>query len=563
MRESLRKPERAGWIILGAAMVASVVFLFWLQRDLAYADDSFNWLALSGIGNNKVLIEPYGGHLILTPLLAFKLILEIAGSGYTAMGVVQVALLLALSALTYEYGKRRVGPLLALPGGIIVLFLGSSWNIFLQPMIGIQFLFALVPGLAALLALEREDRGGDIACCLLLVLSILGFEMGMAFVAGAAVAIAFRGDRWRRAWIVLAPVIVYGAWKIWASKYPSEGLHISNLIWLPAYAVDSIGVVVVSLFGLFFWVAPAQFTSLHLEGWNLNRFGEGMVLLVFEVLAGFWLIRRLRRRGSLPASFWVAVAVLVVLWAEQALALSPERTPGEIRYVLPDTVAFLLVAFELARGVRATRMALAVAAALTVAAVVGNLPRFQEGRDILAEYSPPTNAAIAVMVLGGSHIVPTFSPAANAPEAFPGGRGPFIAAGTIQEIAAKYGSPGFSVAELIGQPEWVRRSADIVAAHALEVHTVPAEGAAEGARAAQCHLEPGAGESVTVPRGGGILVAKNPSPLLARRFGAEFSIEVGTVEAGAPMALTIPADSAAVPWRVQAPESGGLTACPL
>src|SRR5215204_463171 len=144
-------------------MAVAVAFLFWIQRDLAFDGDAFNWITLSEFGSSKALIMPYGGHLILTPMLVFKGVLVVFGSSYTAMGIVQVALLLTLSALVYEYGRRRLGPLLALPAAIVILFLGSSSNVLMQPMLGIQFLCALVPGLAGLLALERGDRRGDIA----------------------------------------------------------------------------------------------------------------------------------------------------------------------------------------------------------------------------------------------------------------------------------------------------------------------------------------------------------------------------------------------------------------
>jgi hypothetical protein len=556
--DSPGKERIVGWLLLGLAMVVSATLLFWLQRDLAFADDSFNWLVLSGLGSNDVLIQPYGGHLIFTPLLLFKLVTELAGASYTGFGVVQVALLLTLSALIYEYGRRRVGPLLALPGAVLVLFLGAPWNVMLQPMIGIQFLCALVPGVAALLALERDDRKGDVAACVLLVLATWGFEMGFAFAAGAAVSVSLRDDRWRRAWIVAIPIAIYGIWRIWATKYGGDsGLDVANLLWTPMYVVDSFGVVAVSLFGLYYWVGHGQLTLLKLEGFDLSHFAEGVVILALGAIAALLTVRRLRRRGAVPATFWVAVAVLLSLWVEQSLALSPVRTPGEVRYLFAGGVAFLLVAIEAARGVRVTRLSLLVAAALTVAAVVGNMPRFKEGRDVLTEYSPPAKAAVTVMLLGGDNVSPEFSPATDAPEAFTPGREVFLGAGQTGEVAARFGSLGFSPAELATQAQWVRRSADIVAAHALEVHTAPAGRAGSG-----CRLAPSSGDAVTLPRGGAVLVSRRSSPVLAGRFADGYVIEVGEVGPSGAV-LRIPGDAAQVPWRVQASDSGGLTACPL
>jgi hypothetical protein len=545
------REQRLGLLLLAGAMASAVAFLFWLQRDLAFADDSFNWLTLSGIGSNKALIEPYGGHLIFVPLLIFKGGLATFGASYTGFGVIQVAMLLLLSGLLYEYGRRRVGPLLALPAAVIVLFLGSSWNVLTQPMLGIQFLCALVPGIAALLALERGDRKGDVAACALLVLATWGFEIGLAFVAGAMVGIALGPDRWRRAWVVAIPLLAYLVWRAWASQYPDTGLDLSNILWIPAYMVDSLGVIVVSLFGRFYWVGGGQLTSLKLNGFDLDHLATGLVLLALAAIGTFLAIRALIRRGPIPVTFWIAVTVLVTLWVEQALALSSVRTPGEIRYILPDTAVFLLVAMELARGMRATRAALVIALFLTIAAIAGNLPRFKEGRDLLVEYSHFANGAIAVVELGGSNVPSGFNPGVHAVDAFPGNYLTYFGAGSVQTVSAKFGALGYSVPELLAQSEQVRETADLIAARALRLEAAAAPGARCGAAAA--------GEAVELPRGGATLVSGNRSQLLLRRFADRYVVDLGPVSTGRPVELRIPADEAALPWMATA--RGGLTIC--
>jgi len=559
MPDSRATEEKVGLILLTAAMASAVVLLFWLQRGLAFADDSFNWLALSGIGSSKALIEPYGGHLIFIPMLIFKAGLGAFGTSYTGFGVIQVVLVLLLSGLLYEYGRRRVGPLLALPAAVIVLFLGSSWNVLMQPMLGIQFLCGLVPGVAALLALERGDRKGDVVGCILLVLATWSFEVGLAFVAGSLVGIALRPDRWRRAWIVAVPLLAYLVWRAWASQYDGTGIELSNLIWVPAYAVDSLGDIVVSLFGRFFWVGSSQLTYLHLVGFDYDRLGEGLVLLALEALGVYLVVRAIRRRGPAPATLWIALATMLALWVEQGLALSPDRTPGEIRYVFQDVVVFLLVAVEAARGVRATRSAVAIALGLTAVAIVGNAARFKEGRDILAGYSPPAKAAIGVMNLGGAHVSPDFNPAANAPEAFVAQGGPQVGAATIQAISAKFGSPGYSVGQLLAQPEPVRRSADLVAARALDLKPIPASRPAPSS----CARRQASGGGFALPAGGAVLVAERRSPLALRRFAGAYAIALGDLHAGRPTALRIPVDAANVLWRGRATGAGRIAVCPL
>jgi hypothetical protein len=538
-------------------MALAVVFLFWMQRDLAFDGDSFNWIMLAELGSSKALITPYGGHLIFTPLLIFRAVLEIAGASYTAFGVVQVALLLVLSGLIYEYGRRRLGPLLALPAAILILFLGSSSSVLIQPMLGIQFLCALVPGVAGLLALERADRRGDIAACVFFSFAAVGFEMGLAFVVGGAVSIALRDDRWRRAWIVAVPVMIYGVWRIWATKYGGSGVELSNVPWIPVYAVDSLGTIGASIFGLFVWPGSGQLTYLKLVGFDLEHVGSGLIMLMIEVVAVGLVIRRLLRRGPIPATLWVALAVLVTLWIEQGLALAPSRTPGEVRYVFPDMVAFLLVALECARGIRASRVVLLAAAALTLVAVVGNLPRFNEGRDIIAEYSNSARATFTAIEADGTHMEPGFNPATEAPEAYVPGRETFIGPESLATLNAHYGRFGYSVPELLTQPEEVRQTADIIAAKGMRLKTISSDGKDLGCGPNR------AGTTVRIPRGGAVLRAEDESPLLLRRFGSNYAVELGQLQPGKPITLRIPADTVGAAWHAFAPSAGQLSACPL
>jgi hypothetical protein len=560
MRAALRKPELVGWIILGAAMVVGGGFLLWLQRDLAYDGDSFNWLALSGIGSNNALIEPYGGHLIFLPLLLYKVVLAIAGDGYSTFAIPQIILILLLSGLIYEYGRRRVGPLLALPAAIIIIFLGSGWSVLLQPMIGIQFLCALVPGVAALLALERDDRPGDVMACIFLTLATWSFEMGLAFVVGATVGIALRKDRWRRIWIVAIPIASYGIWKIWARKYGGFDADPSNLLWFPAYMIDSLAVVGVSVLGLSYLVGGGQLTYLKYAQFELTRLGEGLMLLLVEAAGIYLVIHWMRRRGPIPATFWVALATLITLWLEQTLALGPARTPGEIRYVVPVTTVVMLVVLEVARGLRTNRVTVTLAVLLTAAAVIGNLPRFQDGRALLMEYSPNTKAAITVLVLGGDNVSLDFAAGTDAPGAFATGREPYIGTGTVQQLSAEFGPLGYSPAGLVEQGESVRRSADIVAANALALEAKPA-----GRRAsATCRPAKDAPDAVTLPRGGAIVESRNGTTSLSlRRFADSYVFDLGPLEPGRAVILKIPGDSAGIPWHARALDAGGLAACPL
>ena len=77
---------------------------------------------------------------------------------------------------------------------------------------------ASVAGLAAFLALDQRSRRGDVLACILLIAAILSFSVGVAFAIGAgAWILAERGGR--RIWVAVLPLVLYGAWWLWALKF--------------------------------------------------------------------------------------------------------------------------------------------------------------------------------------------------------------------------------------------------------------------------------------------------------------------------------------------------------
>ena len=65
-----------------------------------------------------------------------------------------------------------------------------------------------------LLVLERQSLRRDIAACLLLTVSITSHPIGLAFAAAAVVLTLSRPatERWRRAWIFVVPLALFGTW---------------------------------------------------------------------------------------------------------------------------------------------------------------------------------------------------------------------------------------------------------------------------------------------------------------------------------------------------------------
>src|SRR5205823_4599840 len=103
--------------------------------------------------------------------------------------------------------RRRVGEWLALLGACLILFFGPGW-IDLLWSFQIGYTGAIAAGVAALLAIERNDRRGDALACLLLLLSITFSELAVPFAVGAFVFVLL--DQPFRPIRLLVPLIPAG-----------------------------------------------------------------------------------------------------------------------------------------------------------------------------------------------------------------------------------------------------------------------------------------------------------------------------------------------------------------
>jgi hypothetical protein len=560
LTERLRNPGVAGWWLMAGAIAVAAGLVFWLERGLTYGWDEFVWLELAGLAPElDLFFRPYGGHLIAFPYFLWRGMLELFGASFTAFSVVQVAGLSLLATLLYVFAKRRLGPIIALAPAVTMLFLGSAWPILLEPMIGIQFLAALVPGLAAIVLLERSDRLGDAAACGLLCLALTGFSEAIPFLAGAIVAVLLSPNRKRRIWVVAVPVVAYGLWRLWAAKYEPTGILYSNVPFLPAYFADALAVFTSAIFGLTTLIGAGPWTQIRLQGFTLRFLSAGVVFTMIELLAIAGALRLMRRRGPIPRTFWPPLTILLVFWVELGIVLIPGRTAAEPRYLYAGALTLLLVVVEMLRGIRTTRLTLVVAAALTVAAVAGNLARFQEGRQILDAIQKEARADMAVIELAGPNGNQAFTPNLSAPHLVPAALD--LNSGPWLEVVDRYGSSAYSISQLLGQSEAVREQADAIAVKILRLHLAPAP----DARTGQCRKIGGAAAptEIALPRGGAVLVADRDSPVTLRRWADDFAASIGNVHGGQAMSLPIPVDRSDVPWRLSFDRGGQLEVCAI
>jgi hypothetical protein len=554
----LRNPEFVGWLLLAGAIGVAAALVLWLQRGLTFGWDELVWLEIGGPSPIELLWRPYGGHLIVVPYLLFRGVMEVFGASFTVFAVIQVLLLSLAATLLYVYGKRRIGPLLALVPAIVLLFLGGAYPVLLEPMIGIQFLAAIVPGLAAILLLEREDLLGDACACALLCLALAGFSQALPFLVGAVVSIALSPNWKRRLWVVAVPILAYGYWRLWAAQFEPSGLMKSNIPLLPVYLVDALAVFATAAFGMFKLIAPGPWSIMHLQGFSLGYFSIGIVFAMFELLAAAAAVALLRRRGPIPRTLWPAVAMLLVLVVELGVILQPGRTAAEPRYLYAGVLLLLLVAIELCRGVKTARVTLAVAFALTVAALAGGAARFQEARTFLLDYSTHARADMSVIELAGQKGDQVFTPNLALPKVISGGL--VLNSGPWLLMVERYDSSAYSIAELQSQVEEVREEADLVARRSLRLRLDAVAGPGGG----RCRrIAEAASGDIALPRGGAVLIPAGGATVSGRRWADDFILKLGSLAAGSAARLRIPADASEVPWRVRLEPAGSLRVCRL
>jgi hypothetical protein len=546
--EFLRTTHGA-WIVLAFAMALSATLILITAAGESFGIDEMFYLGRLVEDSGQLvqyhslsleyLLGPYNGHLQLGGKLIYEATFALFGANYTAFVLVNVAALCATVGLLFELTRRRVGSLAALAPCVLLLFLGFAREVLLWPF-DVHTLAAIALGLGALLALEKESRRGDVLACVLITLSVLTIEVGLALLVGIAVLVALRPDRWRRAWIVVLPAVLYAAWWIWARKFDQEqsAIELANLDLIPKTVFYAAATVLGALTGTN-PVIPATYITA------VTWFGKGLA-----VLGGVAIVVRLRL-GAVPRALWAWLAVLFFYWVTMGAAARP---PEGSRYVFFGAVAVLLVAAEAMSGRTGKRVTVAIFAIVALA-LPANIAQLRSGHetDVLHHDADVSRTEFAMLELAGNRVAPDYIVSAD-PNASAVGGGLFIGipAGAYLRSVQRNGSPAFTLAELREQPEELRKIADIALAGAIglrpeaipppaDLGHCPVVAPAPSSNSASFPLLPG--KTLFGPAG------KQPVKVGLRRFASNESGVLEEVPAGAWRSLEIPADAAPEPWR--------------
>jgi hypothetical protein len=414
----------------------------------------------------------------------------------------------------------------------------------------ITFVGPVLFGLAMLLALERESRGGDLLACACLI-AALGFSgLGIPFLAAGAVAVAISGDRLRRAWVIAVPVVLFAVWYLHWGDEAKTKVTAHNVLHSPVVVAEAVSVSVGALFGL----------SVDPVGGSTNVLWGALIAIVGIAVLG----RRAWRGARWDKGLWPVAAAALAFWVLMAFNQVPGRDATASRYQYGGAILALMIVANLLAGWRPGRRTLLVCAAVVALAVGLNLAVLRQGRDALAQQSLLTRSDTAAIEIARRTVDPMFQ---LNPELAGTTTLVDVFAGSYLEAVDEYGSPAYTPEELAGAPEQGRRQADVVLAQALPLATVTQLGEYAPAASPGCTIV-AAGNPAEVPVGPGLTrieVAPGPhAGFSLRRFAAG---EYPVVTEGAPgesvTELRIPADAApGYPWRlhVEAPQEARVCA---
>jgi len=550
---------RGAWIALGTAMALSGALILYAANGETFdIDEYFYFGRLVGDSGRIVeyhslslgyLLGPYNGHLQLGGKLIYEALFAVFGTNYVAFELANVAALCACVALVFELTWRRVGPLAALPPCVLLLFLGFAREVLLWPF-DMHTLVSLAAGLGAMTALRRDDRRGDVLCCVLLTASIATIELGLVFAVGAAVSVGLRSDRLRRAWIFLIPLALYAAWWIWARHFDQSQVVGSNVPLALKTYLDALAAVIGALTATV-PVEPATYSI------SVTGFAEALA-----VLAAIGLVARLWR-GPVTRQLWIWLAVLIAYWAFLTVAARP---PEGSRYVFPGAVFVLLVAAEAVRGRASARLTAAIAVVVLIA-LPANVGQLLDGRehDTLHADAGVSRTEFAMVELARDRVEPSYVVSSD-PRVSEAGGGLFIGlpAAAYLSGAERNGSLGYSLPELRRQSEDRRRLADVALVGALRLALRPASpSAAEPQDCVTVAPRPGASTTqLKLSTGRTLLLAHGSSPIsvAVRRFASSGSgVAIANLQPGGWVSLSLPRDAARDPWH--AILGGSATVC--
>ncbi|HMT05374.1 MAG: hypothetical protein KDB48_02055 [Solirubrobacterales bacterium] len=540
-----RLPE----ITLGLLMLICAVLLLSLTAPISFLSDEWQFIYFRQGFDPGTLLAPYYEHLVLIPNLLYSSSASVFGlDSDRPMQVLATLGFLGLNALLFVYLRRRTGAWAAVIGTSLILFLGAAFEDLLFAF-QVNYYGSLGCGLAALIALDRDDRKGDIAAALLLVAGIGFSSMVFPFIAAVVVEWMLNPrDRRRRIFVPGAAILIWILWWLgWGHDADSQA-GLSGVTELPGYLWKAIPAVFTSMAGL----ATGDGTSP-----DQPHLIWGRLFFLIALGAAGWRIHKLRR---VPRDVWITLAAAAAFFVLSGLNTSNFRLPTSSRYQLPGALFILLIAGNLLRGVKIPRNALIVSALLTALAVFGGVKLMEEQAS--ERWHPASQAsriALGALDIAGPAVQPGYQIdfRVNAEE------DQLIPIELYRESSARHGSPGMDINEIAGSEAADRAQADSVLIDATGIHldglVGPVAGRCRPIRGTEGifgPLELGPGMHLILNRG------RSELAVTLSRFSDPPGLPVGSILPESRVGLDLPRDNSTRPWNAYFSGAGPVSVCP-
>jgi len=531
-------------------MAVCGMFLMYMAHGTTFFYDEWDYVMNRFGGGLNSFLKPHNEHFSLIPVAIYKTLFHLVGmQHYPLYRLVLVVMHLICVWLVFDIARRRIGAWPALVAAVSILCLFTAWQNLLWAF-QMSFVGSTMGGLAAWALIDRDTRATDIAAGVALGVALACSGLGIPFVPGIAIELAWQ-RRWRRLWLVAVPFALY---VLWYTQYGVSMVTNNTANQSPQWILEMAAAAVGGLFGRDTdWGVPLTVLLVALAGWRIVKLERLSARFVGAFVTGF--------------AFWILTGI----------SRSTIQPPDESRYVYLGAVCVVVMAVELLPALRPTGRAMGIVALILVATTLMGWETMYNNAVTLRQDSQILAAQLGAMQLEQSHASAAYTPSPDL--------APNINAGLYFHAMRAMGSgAGDSIGGILDSGFQGTAAADVVLLQLLAPGPVATPAAASGPIAPR--LDTGT-DAVAVRRGGcldlrstaatasadlfmpagGVLIrneTRTPVALGLRRFSLAFT-PIAAASADATDTLAIPLDSASheLYWHLQLSAFGRVAVCGL
>lgn len=368
--------------LFALAALAAVIAIVYLGRNATFFHDEWTIIDRRGAWSLDALLEPHNEHLTLGLTLVYKAVFEIVGMrSYLPYLAVLAALHVLVAAAVVHVAARNSGWAMALPLGLLMLFLGTGWeNLYWGASMG--FVGATASGLWALIA---QQAGRWAVASILLLVAVVTLGVGLPFVvASITLGVAARHRFRHVAAVVLPAVVAYGAWFLAIGREAASVTHdpfqLANVGNIRDYVLTGVSHAIGSVSGL----------------------GAGLGLVV-AVLAAVVLIAGIANRTRWPPLMLAAIGGLLFSYALTSLVRAQfgneHATAARYVYLAGALILTAVAAAPTMRiGARGRPALIAGGALLFAVAMTVNVTALHQGHAFFDRHARLNRAVAAAVV---------------------------------------------------------------------------------------------------------------------------------------------------------------------